>query len=135
MKGPVQIPQTPITEETFKKQGWTKEFEDDEKGDEYYYTINLPKNNKNPYGLQLISTSNTETLEGINQMEGQYFVQLLDCGGLGQCFTEEEVEVLYKTLCRKSIYQNWQLVILNTKITDILSVKMDWYKFGTNNSK
>ena len=41
-----------------------------------------------------------------NQMEGQYFVQLLDCGGLGQCFTEEEVEVLYKTLCRKSIYQN-----------------------------
>ena len=49
MKGPVQIPQTPITEETFKKQGWTKEFEDDEKGDEYYYTINLPKNNKNPY--------------------------------------------------------------------------------------
>ena len=48
MKGPVQIPQTPITEETFKKQGWTKEFEDDEKGDEYYYTLNLPKNNKNP---------------------------------------------------------------------------------------
>ena len=104
MKGPVQIPQTPITEETFKKQGWTKEFEDDEKGDEYYYTINLPKNNKNPYGLQLISTSNTETLEGINQMEGQYFVQLLDCGGLGQCTTEEEIEVLYKTLTRKSIY-------------------------------
>ena len=65
-------------------------------------------------------------------MEGQYFVQLLDCGGLGQCFTEEEVEVLYKTLCRKSIYQNWQLVILNTIITDIMSVKMDWYKFGTN---
>ena len=35
MKGPVQIPQTPITEETFKKQGWTKEYEDEEKGDEY----------------------------------------------------------------------------------------------------
>ena len=104
MKGPVQIPQTPITEETFKKQGWTKEFEDDEKGDEYYYTINLPKNNKNPYGLQLISTSNTETLEGINQMEGQYFVQLLDCGGLGQCTTEEEIEILYKILTKKSIY-------------------------------
>ena len=29
MKGPVQFPQTPITEETFKKQGWSKEFEDD----------------------------------------------------------------------------------------------------------
>ena len=105
MKGPIQIPQTPITEETFKKQGWSQEFEDEEKGDEYYYTLNLPKNNKNPYGLQLISTSNTERIDGIDHMEGQYFVQLLDCGGLGQCHTEEEIEVLYKTLCRKSIYQ------------------------------
>ena len=44
-------------------------------------------------------------IDGIDHMEGQYFVQLLDCGGLGQCHTEEEIEVLYKTLCRKSIYQ------------------------------
>ena len=63
MKGPVQFPQTPITEETFKKQGWSQEFEDEENGDEYYYTLSLPKSNKNPYGIQLISTSNKERLD------------------------------------------------------------------------
>ena len=30
MKEPINIPQTPITEETFKKQGWTKEHENNE---------------------------------------------------------------------------------------------------------
>ena len=30
MREPINIPQTPITEETFKKQGWRKEHDDNE---------------------------------------------------------------------------------------------------------
>ena len=52
MKGPVQFPQTPITEETFKKQGWKKEFDTDNEMEEIYqYVLNLPKQSKDPYGL------------------------------------------------------------------------------------
>ena len=42
MKGPVQFPQTPITEETFKKQGWKKEFDSDNEMEEMKsYTMEL----------------------------------------------------------------------------------------------
>ena len=48
MRGPVQFPQTPITEETFKKQGWKKEFDSDDEMEEIYpvsYThLTLPTN-------------------------------------------------------------------------------------------
>ena len=103
MKEPINIPQTPITEETFKKQGWTKEHENNEMEEIYQYTLNLPKESRDPYGLQLISTTNKDNIRGIEN--GCFFVQLLDCNGLGQCTTEEEIEVLYKTLTRKSIYK------------------------------
>lgn len=104
MKGPVSFPQTPITEETFKKQGWKKEFDsDDEREELYQYTLPLPKDTRDPFALQLISTTNKDKIRGID--DGCYLVQLLDCGGLGQCTTEEEIEVLYKTLTRKSIYK------------------------------
>ena len=103
MKGPVQFPQTPITEETFKKR-LEKEYDSDNEMEEIYqYTLNLPKQSRDPYGLQLISTTNVDKIRGIEK--GCYVVQLLDCNGLGQCTTEEEIEVLYKTLTRKSIYK------------------------------
>ena len=67
MKGPVQFPQTPITEETFKKQGWKKEYDSDDGRDEVYqYTLNLPKQSRDPYGLQLISTTNKDKIRGID---------------------------------------------------------------------
>ena len=44
-----------------------------------------------------------DNIRGIEK--GCFVVQLLDCNGLGQCTTEEEIEVLYKTLTRKSIYK------------------------------
>ena len=41
---PTTIHPTPITEETFEKQGWTKESEEDLSGKEYHYWIlPLPK--------------------------------------------------------------------------------------------
>ena len=102
MKEPINIPQTPITEETFKKQGWTKEHENNEMDEIYQFVLHLPKESKDPYGLCLVSTSNKDKIRGIEK--GCYVVQLLDCGGLGQCTTEEEIEILYKILTKKSIY-------------------------------
>tara|TARA_B100000029_G_scaffold329024_1_gene321341 strand:- start:2093 stop:2404 length:312 start_codon:yes stop_codon:yes gene_type:complete len=102
MREPINIPQTPITEETFKKQGWRKEHDDNEMEEIYQYVLPLPKESKDPYGLSLISTSNKDKIRGIEK--GCYVVQLLDCGGLGQCTTEEEIEILYKILTKKSIY-------------------------------
>ena len=102
MKEPINIPQTPITEETFKKQGWTKEHENNEMEEIYQFVLHLPKESKDPYGLSLISTSNKDKIRGVEK--GCYVVQLLDCGGLGQCTTEEEIEILYKILTKKSIY-------------------------------
>ena len=68
MKGPVQFPQTPITEETFKKQGWKKEYDSDNEMEEVYqYTLNLPKQSRDPYGLQLISTTNKDKIRGIEK--------------------------------------------------------------------
>ena len=102
MKEPINIPQTPITEETFKKQGWTKEHENNEMEEIYQFVLHLPKESKDPYGLCFVSTSNKDKIRGIEK--GCYVVQLLDCGGLGQCTTEEEIEILYKILTKKSIY-------------------------------
>ena len=36
---PIKLRGTPITEETFKKQGWTKETEEDMNGNEYSFWI------------------------------------------------------------------------------------------------
>jgi hypothetical protein len=102
MKPPINIPQTPITEETFQKQGWRKEYDDNEMEEIYQYVLQLPKESKDPYGLSIISTNNKDKIKGLER--GCYVVQLLECGGLGQCTTEEEIEILYRVLTKKSIY-------------------------------
>lgn len=100
---PVRLPQTPITDETFKRQGWRKEVDDENPKEEVYqWILSLPKESRDPYSLQLISTTNTDRIPGITS--DSYGVQLLDCNGLGTCTTEEEIEILYKTLTKKSIY-------------------------------
>ena len=100
---PIKLPQTPITDETFVKQGWRKEVDDENPKEEVYqWILSLPKESRDPYCLQLISTANTDRFPGMQK--GTYGVQLLDCNGLGSCTTKEEIEILYKTLTKKSIY-------------------------------
>ena len=54
-KREVKIPLTPITEETFFRQGWTKVtgadgFDDEsEEGGHYYYTLPIPKDRDDEY--------------------------------------------------------------------------------------
>lgn len=128
---------TPITDETFIRQGWEKKivgqeddtyymYEDEEDSDifpddvdddkipdmdddmdvdSYYWILKLPR--KNPAQEMedcpvLISSISDEILDGLER--GQYIVQVYDFFGLGVCFSEEEVEILYRSLTGEDIY-------------------------------
>lgn len=116
---------TPITEETFKRQGWLQhsiddiemfdepqyrkdedDDDDDESDDEpYFFTLPIPKNRIDRYAPMLISnvSNDLEELKNMRLKPGQYFIEMLDMDGLGFCTSEEELEILYKALTGKYI--------------------------------
>jgi hypothetical protein len=115
---------TPITEETFKRQGWQKhdvddiemfdepqykkeDDEDDDDSDEepYFFTLPIPKNRIDRYAPMFISnvSNDLEELKSMGLKPGQYFIEMLDMDGLGFCTSEEELEILYKSLTGKYI--------------------------------
>lgn len=112
-KREIKLPLTPITEDTFIRQGWSKQtvgdgmLVDDEideivddKIDVYYYVIPLPKDRKDPYTPVLTSNATDETglLKDMGLAPGTFFVEIMGTEGLGYCTTEEELEILYKVL-------------------------------------
>jgi hypothetical protein len=125
----VKFPLTPITEETFIRQGWRKcdvneplfeEFGEDEDGMEddemeepmekpeaiaWYYTLAIPKDRTDPYCPRLVSNATDESglLKEMELPEGTFFVELMDWDGLGYCQSEEEIEILYKALTGKNL--------------------------------
>ena len=125
----VKFPLTPITEETFIRQGWRKcdvneplfeEFGEDEDGMEddemeepmekpeaiaWYYTLAIPKDRTDPYCPRLVSNATDESglLKEMELPEGTFFVELMDWDGLGYCQTEEDIEILYKVLTGKDL--------------------------------
>jgi len=125
----VKFPLTPITEETFERQGWRKcdvneplfeEFGEDEDGMEddeieepmekpeaiaWYYTLAIPKDRTDPYCPRLVSNATDESglLKEMELPEGTFFVELMDWDGLGYCQTEEDIEILYKVLTGKDL--------------------------------
>ena len=125
----VKFPLTPITEETFIRQGWRKcdvneplfeefgededEMEDDEMEEPmekpeaiaWYYTLALPKDRTDPYCPRLVSNATDESglLKEMELPEGTFFVELMDWDGLGYCQSEEEIEILYKALTGKNL--------------------------------
>ena len=124
----VKFPLTPITEETFIRQGWRKcdvneplfeelgeglddlfdEMEDDEieepsektEATAWYYTLAIPKDRTDPYCPRLVSNATDESglLKEMELPEGTFFVELIDWDWLGYCQSEEVVEILYKAL-------------------------------------
>jgi len=115
---------TPITEETFIRQGWKRNSVDDyqsiddlyenpedvESGDidddtPFLFSIKLPKTSIGKYIPMLISNASDEIeeLRAMGLQRGEYFVEMLDTDGLGFCATEEELEILYKALTGKYI--------------------------------
>ena len=104
----IEFPLTPITEETFERQGWemivAKEEEANGEVDEYYYwVLPLPKDNPDQEAQVLISTANDDYQEFESLKEGEYYVELDDMFGLGFCQSEEELEILYRALTKTEI--------------------------------
>ena len=125
----VKFPLTPITEETFIRQGWRKcdvneplfdefgedldEMEDEEieepiekpEAIAWYYTLSIPKDRTDPYCPRLVSNATDESglLKEMELPEGTFFVELMDWDGLGYCQSEEDIEILYKALTGKDL--------------------------------
>jgi hypothetical protein len=101
-------PLTPITEETFERQGWEMVVEKEEEGDynesqEYYYwVLPLPKDNPDENAPVFISSCNDDYSE-LGIKKGEYFVEIQDMFGLGICTSEEELEILYRGLTKTEI--------------------------------
>jgi hypothetical protein len=116
-KKEIKLPLTPITETTFKRQGWYKhivgdslQINDDEEvmdndAEVYYYTLPLPKDRVDEYTPMLVSNATDETglLKDMGLSPNTFFVEIMGTEGLGQCTTEEELEILYKVLTSETI--------------------------------
>ena len=104
----IEFPLTPITEETFERQGWEMNVDKEEDGDynessEYYYfTLPLPKDNPDENAPVLISSCNDD-YQDLGIKKGEYFVEIEDMFGLGICTSEEEIEILYRALTKSEI--------------------------------
>ena len=107
---PIEFPETPITEETFERQGWEKIDEVMEEGDDeestpsgmYYYLLPLPKDNPSEDAPCLISSINDEW-KHMELQKGSYIVEIGDAVGLGYCESEEQLEILYRALTGQEI--------------------------------
>ena len=114
-KKEVKLPMTPITEDTFIRQGWKKiEGGDgmDEGGNEedghYYWALSIPKYRDDEFSPMLISNSTDEQLilRELGLKPGQFFIEISDMDGLGFCSSEEELDILYSALCGEDIEEN-----------------------------
>ena len=99
------IPFLPITQDTFERQGWEKHIDlDGETNLEYYYyMLPLPKDNPDENAPVFISSTNDEWEDFDNLKKGEYIVEVDGLNGLGLCWTEEELEVLYRALTSHNI--------------------------------
>ncbi len=114
-KKEVKIPMTPITEDTFIRQGWKKIEAGDgiseDGGDEdghYYWVLPIPKYREDEFAPILVSNSTDEQLmlKEIGLKPGQFFLEIGDMDGLGFCGSEEELDILYSALCGEDIEEN-----------------------------
>lgn len=113
----IKLSMTPITEETFKRQGWVKYNDNeemfldedhkpsDDKDIPYFFVLPIPKDRKDPHTPMFVSNMNNEygALKDLGLKPGQYFIEIMDMDGLGLCGSEEELEILYQALTGESI--------------------------------
>ena len=111
-----KMPQTPITEQTFIRQGWIKnevgaeeviDNEDDSSNtsEHYFFTLPLPKDRKDEYAPVLTSNATDEkaALKEAGLKPGHFFIEIMNSDGLGFSTTEEELEILYWALTGENI--------------------------------
>ena len=103
-----EFPYTPITEETFERQGWEMivesevNIESGELEEFYYFVLPLPKDNPDENAAVLMSSANDD-YETLSIEKGEYMVEIDGTNGLGLCTNEEELEILYRALTRSEI--------------------------------
>lgn len=103
----IEFPFIPITKKTFEKQGWEKVTESEGGTEEEpttfsYYVLPLPKDNPDENSPVLISSADDEWDE-LGIKKGEFYVEIADFYGLGLCTTEEELEILYRSLTKLEI--------------------------------
>jgi hypothetical protein len=104
----IEFPFLPITEETFERQGWEKitEHEEGSEGDDSntftYWILPLPKDNPDEECAVLISSAEDDYKE-LGLKKGEFVVEIADFFALGICTTEEELEILYRSLTKEDI--------------------------------
>jgi hypothetical protein len=99
----IDFPYTPITEETFERQGWLRFEDNEDDGDTFHYWIlPLPKDNPDDKCPVLISSADDEYSD-LGLEKGQYMVEIDGMLGLGMCRNEEEIELLYRALTRSEL--------------------------------
>jgi hypothetical protein len=109
-----KLPQTPITEATFIRQGWVKtnvgadeviEDVENTESEHYYFLLPLPKDRKDEYAPVLTSNATDEkaALKEAGLKPGHFFVEIMNSDGLGFSTTEEELEILYWSLTGENI--------------------------------
>ena len=103
-----ETPYTPITEETLERQGWSKveererESEKDDWINYHYYTLPIPKDNPDKNAFHFVSSA-TDDYKDLGIKKGEYAIEIDNTFGLGICFSEEELIILYKALTKQEI--------------------------------
>jgi len=93
---------TPITDETFIKQGWERVDKEEDGNSFYYWVMPLPKDNPDMRCSTLISSANDDW-EFLGIAENTYRVEINDMNNLGLCEFEEDIEDLYSILTGEDI--------------------------------
>lgn len=99
---------TPITDETFVKQGWERHDEQDGDDEFYWWQLPLPKENPDKNARCLISTT-SDQWEEYGLREGEYTIEIFDFTGLGFCMYEEDIEDLYAVLTKSELMDDLPL--------------------------
>jgi hypothetical protein len=98
----ITMPQSPITDHSFKKWGAIRVEESDGESEYYYWIIPIPKLEEFDVSERptLISTANDEW-KNMEIKEGEYLISLFE--NVPMMETEEEIELLYKILTKQNL--------------------------------
>lgn len=99
----VNIEGQSITDAWCESNGWYRSDEKDGDSTFHFWSLPLPRDNPDANGPYLISSASDET-EFLGILPGQFFVEIFNLGGLGNCKTVEDIEHLYRVLVKQGLY-------------------------------
>ena len=97
----ITMPQTPITDHSFKRWGAIRIEETDGASEYYYWILPLPKEDDDVSNRPTLISIASDDWKAMGVNEGEYLVTLFD--NLPMLETEEEIELLYKILTKENL--------------------------------